>query len=97
MFTISPSNFYDRIKEGSLILKNSKSFSFCKNGLVIDGKTTPLATDIVIFATGYRGDEKLKNIFKSNYFQKQIIGSSAPFYRYGIFSRYFPNLISFEG
>ncbi|KAJ0086972.1 hypothetical protein Patl1_09406 [Pistacia atlantica] len=44
------------------------------------GEMTPLATDIVIFATGYRSDEKLNNIFKSTYFQKHIT-EPAPFYR----------------
>lgn len=82
MFTVLPRNFYDRVQEGGLSLMKSRSFTFCKNGLVIDGETTPLVTDIVIFATGYKSDEKLKNIFKSTYFQKQITGSSAPLYRY---------------
>ena len=72
MFTVLPRNFYDRVQGGGLSLMKSRSFTFCKNGLVIDGETTPLVTDIVIFATGYKSDEKLKNIFKSTYFQKQI-------------------------
>ncbi|KDO85082.1 hypothetical protein CISIN_1g009897mg [Citrus sinensis] len=84
MFTVLPRNFYDRVQGGGLSLMKSRSFTFCKNGLVIDGETTPLVTDIVIFATGYKSDEKLKNIFKSTYFQKQITGSSAPLYREGI-------------
>lgn len=82
MFTVLPANFYDKVEEGSLVLKKSRSFNFCKNGLVIDSEETPIATDIVIFATGYKSDEKLKNIFKSSYFQKCITESLAPFYRY---------------
>jgi dimethylaniline monooxygenase (N-oxide forming) len=82
MFTVLPANFYDKVKEGSLILKKSHNFSFCKNGVTVDGEATPVATDIVIFATGYKSDEKLKNIFASTYFQKCIFGSSAPLYRY---------------
>lgn len=81
MFTSLPSNFYDRVKEGSLLLRKFKRLNFCQNGLLIDGEMTPLATDIVIFATGYRSDEKLKNIFKSAYFQEHIT-EPAPFYRY---------------
>lgn len=81
-FMGTPANFYDRVKEGSLIPKKSQSFSFCKNGLILDEEATPLATDMVIFATGYKSDEKLKNIFASTYFQQCIIGSSAPFYRH---------------
>ncbi|XP_024931013.3 probable flavin-containing monooxygenase 1 isoform X2 [Ziziphus jujuba] len=80
-FMAEPANFYDRVKQGSLIPKKSRSFCFCKNGLILDDEATPLATDIVIFATGYKSDEKLKNIFASTYFQQCIIGSSAPFYR----------------
>ncbi|XP_011041247.1 PREDICTED: probable flavin-containing monooxygenase 1 isoform X1 [Populus euphratica] len=81
MFTVLPANFYDKVEEGSLVLKKSESFKFCKNGLVIDSEETPIATDIVIFATGYKSDEKLKNIFQTSYFQKCITESLAPFYR----------------
>ncbi|EEF52854.1 probable flavin-containing monooxygenase 1 [Ricinus communis] len=81
MFTVLPDNFYGKVKEGSLILKKSESFCFNEKGLVIEGERSPMETDIVIFATGYKSDEKIKNIFKSNYFQNCITGSSAPFYR----------------
>ncbi|XP_044510831.1 probable flavin-containing monooxygenase 1 [Mangifera indica] len=80
MFTSLPSNFYDRVEEGSLILRKYERLNFCKNGLLVDREMSPLATDVVILATGFRSDEKLKNIFKSTYFQKHIAGS-APFYR----------------
>ncbi|KDP36801.1 hypothetical protein JCGZ_08092 [Jatropha curcas] len=76
-----PANFYGNVKEGSLIPKKSENLSFCKNGLIIEGEENPMETEIVIFATGYKSEEKLKNIFKSSYFQKCIIGSSAPLYR----------------
>ena len=76
MSAVTPPNFYDKVREGSLILKKSQNFSFCKNGLVIDkDEATPFATDIVIFVTGHKTDDKLKNIFSSVYFQKCIIGS----------------------
>jgi hypothetical protein len=29
--------FYDGVKEGIVIFKAYKSFSFCRNGLVLDG------------------------------------------------------------
>lgn len=87
MTSVTPINFFDKVSEGSLVLKKSKKFSFCKNGLLVDHEdekeeeASHFATDMVIFATGYKTDEKLKNIFSSVYFQKCIIGSSAPFYR----------------
>lgn len=81
MSMVIPANFYDRVREGSLILKKAQSFSFCRNGLVLDGEAAVLETDIVIFATGYKSDEKLSNIFTSTFFKNCITGSSAPFYR----------------
>ncbi|XP_010242872.1 PREDICTED: probable flavin-containing monooxygenase 1 isoform X2 [Nelumbo nucifera] len=83
--TILPDKFYDRVAEGSIVLKKSKSFSFCKDGLMIEDEIAPLQTDIVIFATGYKGDQKLKDIFTSPTFQEQVIGlptTTVPLYRY---------------
>ena len=82
MFTVLSTKFYERVEEGSLILQQSHKFSFCEKGLNVDTEDTPLQADIVIFATGYRSDEKLKNIFTSTYFQNLVAGPSAPFYRY---------------
>eukprot|EP00258_Populus_trichocarpa_P029302 XP_024445321.1 probable flavin-containing monooxygenase 1 [Populus trichocarpa] len=70
-----PDKFYDRVEEGSIIIKNSQSLSFFPEGLIINGENRPFETDLVIFATGFKGDEKLKNIFESPVFQNYIIGS----------------------
>ncbi|KAG9443189.1 hypothetical protein H6P81_019043 [Aristolochia fimbriata] len=79
-----PSNFYDKVEEGSIILKKSQSLSFGKNGVITDSKTTPLETDLVIFATGFKGEQKLKDIFLSPVFKEAVVGSSnttVPLYR----------------
>ncbi|KAI3907948.1 hypothetical protein MKW98_003593 [Papaver atlanticum] len=77
--SIAPENFYDRIEEGSTLLKKSKGFGFYANGLTFDDDATaPLETDIVILCTGYKGDVKLKNIFKSQTFQNYITGVLNP-------------------
>lgn len=79
-----PDKFFDKVEEGSIVLKKSKRFSFCKEGLLVDGEVDPLKADIVFFATGYRGDQKLKNIFASPTFANIIAGtptSSVPLYR----------------
>ncbi|XP_028753976.1 probable flavin-containing monooxygenase 1 [Neltuma alba] len=79
-----PQHFYDKVEEGSIILKRSQGFRFCKEGLIIDGESKPLETDVVILATGFKGDQKLRNIFKSPIFQNLITPSatsSVPLYR----------------
>ncbi|XP_071702232.1 probable flavin-containing monooxygenase 1 [Rutidosis leptorrhynchoides] len=88
MLPTLPPTFYKRVDEGSIILKKSQSFHFSRTGLVLEEEeATPLSTDIVIFATGFRPDECFANIFKSMYFQGCIFGSSAPFYRECIHAR----------
>lgn len=73
-----PDNFYDRVEQGSIILKKSPNFCFSKEGLIIEGESRPLETDIVILATGFRGDQKLKNMFKSPVLKNRIVGSPGP-------------------
>ncbi|KAJ0014374.1 hypothetical protein Pint_19767 [Pistacia integerrima] len=79
-----PEKFYDKVDEGSIILKKSPSFSFCEEGILVNGETEPLKTDLVILATGFRGEKKLKDIFVSQTFQDYILGSpkeAVPLYR----------------
>ncbi|XP_034681788.1 probable flavin-containing monooxygenase 1 [Vitis riparia] len=79
-----PEGFYDRVEKGSIILKKAPKFSFCEQGIVVDGEITPIETDLVILATGFKGEKKLKDIFVSPAFQDCILGSptaSVPFYR----------------
>ncbi|KAI9117566.1 hypothetical protein K1719_011732 [Acacia pycnantha] len=88
---ILPENFYDKVEEGSIIIKRSHGFiRFCKEGLIIDGESKPFETDLVIFATGFKCDQKLRNIFKSPVFQNLIppsTTSSVPLYRQIIHAR----------
>ncbi|GMP60330.1 hypothetical protein CsSME_00023235 [Camellia sinensis var. sinensis] len=61
-----------KVEEGSIVLKKSQSMSFCSE-------------DLVILATGFKGDEKLKNMFTSPTFQKFIKGpttTQVPLYRF---------------
>ncbi|RLM73926.1 putative flavin-containing monooxygenase 1 isoform X3 [Panicum miliaceum] len=79
-----PKGFYKRLEEGSIVLKKSKSFSFCKEGVLVEGESSPLKSDIVIFGTGFRGDQKIKKMFRSEYFRSIAVGSTSstvPLYR----------------
>ncbi|CAL5186885.1 unnamed protein product [Lathyrus oleraceus] len=81
---VLPEFFFDKVKEGSIVIKKSQSFSFCREGLIIEGDAKPIETDLVILATGYKGEEKLRSIFKSPMFQSYINGSvnsAVPLYR----------------
>ena len=82
-----PEGFYDEAEKGSILLKRSKSWSFCKEGAVLEDNPSepPIKSDLVILATGFKGDEKLKHIFASPVFQHHIMGSShtiVPLYRF---------------
>lgn len=80
-----PEDFYDNVEKGSIILKKSQTFSFCKNGLIVEGETSPLEIDKVILGTGFKGDQKIVDIFESLVFQKYMKGSSTrtvPLYRF---------------
>ena len=83
-----PEGFYNNADKGSIIMKRSPSFSFFKEGVVLDdsiGPTEHIKSDLVIYATGFKGDQKLKNIFESPKFQDLITGSYneiVPLYRF---------------
>ncbi|XP_022140536.1 probable flavin-containing monooxygenase 1 [Momordica charantia] len=84
-----PEKFYDKVDEGSIILKESPSFGFCEEGIMIEGETEPIRSDLVILATGYRGDLKLKEIFASSTFRDCMTfhNSVVPLYRQCIHPR----------
>ncbi|KAL6841156.1 hypothetical protein ACP4OV_029125 [Aristida adscensionis] len=84
LIAIEPKDYYKRLEEGSIILKKSKAFSFCKEGVVVEGESTPIKSDVVILATGFRGDQKIKDMFTSEYFRSIVVGSESttvPLYR----------------
>ncbi|KAL6965169.1 flavin-containing monooxygenase [Sarracenia purpurea var. burkii] len=79
-----PEDFYNRVEKGSIRLKKAPNFSFCKEGILIDGGNETLKVDMVILATGFKGIEKLRDIFVSPTFQDCIDGSAdntVPLYR----------------
>ncbi|KAJ0635668.1 putative flavin-containing monooxygenase [Helianthus annuus] len=82
LYMPEPDNFFDAVEEKSIQLKKSQSFSFYEKGIFIDEDNTQIEAEIVIFATGFRGVEKLKDIFESSTFGDFISGSPrVPLYR----------------
>lgn len=82
-----PENFYDEVEKGSIVLKKSPTFSFCEKGILVEGQAEPLETDLVILATGFRGDKNFADIFKSPSFRKLIPGtpdSGVSIYRFAV-------------
>ncbi|KAJ4838869.1 hypothetical protein Tsubulata_010905 [Turnera subulata] len=87
---VLPDKFYDRVEEGSIVIKNSPSTYFSEKGLITEADNQMVDTDIVIFATGFKGHQKLRNIFESPVFQEWILGSptsATPLYRQILHSR----------
>lgn len=84
LVAILPDKFYDMVDKGSIVLKKAKNFSFCKEGVTVEGESAPIKSDVVIFATGFKGDQKLKDIFTSSLFRDIVAGSPSsiiPLYR----------------
>ncbi|XVE67296.1 hypothetical protein DITRI_Ditri08aG0149300 [Diplodiscus trichospermus] len=75
LISIVPEKFYDNVEEGKIKLKKAPCFSFCNNGVLVEGETTPIEADVVILATGFNGEKKLKDIFVSQTFQDSMTGS----------------------
>lgn len=72
LLAIMPEDFFNRVESGSIVLQKSPGFSFHKDGIMLDGGIKPIQTDIVILATGFKGIQKLKNIFTSQHFSDFI-------------------------
>lgn len=84
-----PEGFYDRVDEGSIILKKSKAFNFSNDAIILQDRNESIKSDIVILATGFRGDQKLRDIFTANWCKRIVAGSpdtSAPLYRYTLYN-----------
>ncbi|CAN6544784.1 unnamed protein product [Malus baccata var. baccata] len=55
--------------------KVSWRLGFCQEGILVNGESSPVKSDLVILATGFRGEKKLKDMFVSPTFQDNILGS----------------------
>lgn len=88
---ISPQGFYQSVERGEIKLNKVQSFSFYEEGIVLEnGKEKRIGADLIIFATGFKGDQKLKDMFGSLKFQDYLMGSpesSLPLYRQCIHPR----------
>jgi dimethylaniline monooxygenase (N-oxide forming) len=84
LIAMLPEGFYDWVDEGSIVLKKSKRFNFYDDGIILEDGNECIKSDIVILATGFRGDQKLRDIFKANWCRNIVVGSSdtsVPLYR----------------
>ncbi|XP_021767355.1 probable flavin-containing monooxygenase 1 [Chenopodium quinoa] len=84
-----PQEFYDKVEEGSIVLQKCSRFHFCKEGILLSNNELEpprlVNNDLVILATGFKGEQKLKHIFSSTKFQDYImppnINTLVPLYR----------------
>ncbi|KAK9076089.1 hypothetical protein SSX86_004422 [Deinandra increscens subsp. villosa] len=68
MYMPDPDNFFDAVKKGSIKLQKSQHFTFSEKGISIEDNKKEIEADVVIFATGFNGVEKIKNLFESSTF-----------------------------
>ncbi|XP_062228653.1 probable flavin-containing monooxygenase 1 [Phragmites australis] len=90
-----PDRFYDRVDDGSVVLRRCDSFSFCDEGLVLDGGDTGklVVADVVILATGFDADRPLQDVFASPWFSEIVAAGACsddavlPLYRHCVHPR----------
>ncbi|KAI3694281.1 hypothetical protein L1987_77245 [Smallanthus sonchifolius] len=70
-----PDDFFDAVKKGGIKLQKSLNFTIFEKGISIEEDNTQIEADLVIFATGFNGVEKIKNIFDSPIFGHFIADS----------------------
>ncbi|KAL2936885.1 putative flavin-containing monooxygenase 1 [Bienertia sinuspersici] len=87
LITTAPEGFYDEVEKASIVLKTSPTFSFCKEGVVLDDqsvgtKNPTIKSDLVILATGFKGDQKLKDILCLTHFRIMLWALLIKLFRY---------------
>jgi hypothetical protein len=45
-------------------------------GVLVEGESSLIKSDIVIFGNGFKGDDNIRNMFTSEYFSSIAIGSA---------------------
>ncbi|KAF3779797.1 putative flavin-containing monooxygenase 1 [Nymphaea thermarum] len=84
-FLSLPENFYGCLEEGSIVIKKSSGWGFCEHGLTLgSNEDAKLEADLVILATGYESNQKLKDLFDSPLHQQLLSGFESgivPLYR----------------
>ncbi|KAL6868285.1 hypothetical protein ACP4OV_015130 [Aristida adscensionis] len=73
---VLPDRFYDKVDDGSVVIKRAKSVGFCADGLVLEDTGEHVVADVVVLATGFRGDKKLEDVFVSPRFKKMVSRTS---------------------
>lgn len=86
-----PEGFYDLVKEGSIQIKRSHSFTFFADGVVLDGTGERVDADVVILSTGFDADKLLSGVFVSPRFRDIIVSRPSdtmlPLYRHCVHPR----------
>lgn len=78
---IVPEHFFDEANKGKILFKKASNWWFWSGGIEFDDQTK-LEADVVILATGYDGNKKLKSILPEP-FRSLVVDStgSIPLYR----------------
>eukprot|EP00253_Pinus_taeda_P023641 PITA_23641 len=75
-----PDGLFSKAEEGCIHFRKSTNWGFCSKGIVLDDQTV-VEADLVLFATGYDSEKKLKSLLPKIFAEPLEKSAVVPLYR----------------